>query len=140
MRRDTMVKVKAGVRHKKRERAVAAVRDAGVYHGKQAKTGNSLGLRFERALFHSHPEFSGEVEARIIGPGRMLVVADPEPKRRNIEEDPGLSSFMSFLAAAMLHSPEHITPLDAGVMERSGTLVSNVNSSPEEDLGDEALI
>jgi len=64
------------------ERAVAAVRDAGVYHGKQAKTGNSLGLRFERALFHSHPEFSGDVEAHIIGPGRMLVVADPEPKER----------------------------------------------------------
>ncbi len=133
-------KVKVGVRQKKRERAVATVRDAGVYHGKQAKTGNSLGLRFERALFRSHPEFSGEVEARIIGPGRMLVVANPEPKRRNTEEDPVLSSFMSFLAAAMQHSPEHITPLDAGVMERIGTLVSNVNTSPEEDLGDEALI
>ena len=59
-----------------------------MYHGKQAKTGNSLGLRFERALFHSHPEFSGEVEAHIIGPGRMLVVADPEPKRKSTEEDP----------------------------------------------------
>lgn len=136
-----MAKVKAGARHKKKkERAVATVRDVGVYHGKQAKTGNSLGLRFERALFHSHPEFSGEVEARIIGPGRMLVVADPEPKRRNTEEDPVLSSFMSFLAADMQRSPEHITPLDAGVMERIGTLVSNVNTSPDEDLGDEALI
>jgi hypothetical protein len=111
-----------------------------VYHGKQAKTGNSLGLRFERALFHSHPEFSGEVEARIIGPGRMLVVADPEPKRKSAEEDPVLSSFMSFLAADMQRSPELITPLDAGGMERIDTLVSNVKTSPEEDLGDEALI
>ena len=135
-----MAKVKAGVRHKKREYAVAEVRDAGVYHGKQAKTGNSLGLRFERALFHSHPEFSGEVEAHIIGPGRMLVVADPEPKRRSAEEDPVLSSFMSFLAADMQRSPEHIKPLDAGVMKRIGTLVSNVDSSPAEDLGDEALL
>ena len=135
-----MAKVKVGVRHKKREHSVAMVRDAGVYHGRQAKTGNSLGLRFERALFHSHPEFSGEVEAHIIGPGRMLVVADPEPRRKNAEEDPVLSSFMSFLAADMQHSPEHITPLDAGVMERIGTLVSNVNTSPDEDLGDEALI
>ena len=135
-----MAKVKAGVRHKKREYAVAEVRDAGVYHGKQAKTGNSLGLRFERALFHSHPEFSGEVEAHIIGPGRMLVVADPEPKRRSAEEDPVLSSFMSFLAADMQRSPEHIRPLDAGVMKRIGTLVGNVDTSPEEDLGNEALI
>jgi hypothetical protein len=116
------------------------VRDAGVYHGKQAKTGNSFGLRFERALFHSHPEFSGEVEAHIIGPGRMLVVADPAPRRKNAEEDPVLSSFMSFLAGDMLRSPERITPLDAGVMERIGKLVSSVDTSPEENLGDEALI
>jgi hypothetical protein len=135
-----VAKVKAGVRHKKREHAVAAVRDAGVYHGKQAKTGNSLGLRFERALFHSHPEFSGDVEAHIIGPGRMLVVADPKPKRKSAEEDPVLSSFMSFLAADMQRSPEHIKPLDAGAMERIGTLVRNVDTPPEEKLGDEALI
>ena len=135
-----MAKGKAGVRNKRRMRAVTTVRDAGVYHGKQAKTGNSLGLRFERSLFNSHPEFNGEVEAHIIGPGRMLVVADPEPKRRKAEEDPVLSSFMSFLAADMLRSPEHITPLDAGVMERIGALVSNVDTSPEEDLGNEALI
>jgi hypothetical protein len=135
-----VAKQKVGVRHKKKEGAVGTVRDAGVYHGKQAKTGNSLGLRFERALFHSHPEFSGDVEAHIIGPGRMLVVADPEPKRKSAEEDPVLSSFMSFLAADMQRSPEHIKPLDAGVMERIGTLVSNVDTSPEENLGDEALI
>ena len=135
-----MAKLKAGVRRKKKEHAVTTVRDAGVYHGKQAKTGNSLGLRFERALFHSHPEFSGEVEAHIIGPGRMLVVADPEPKRKNAGQDPVLSSFMSFLAADMQRSPEHIKPLDAGVMERIGTLVKDTDASPEEDLGDEALI
>jgi hypothetical protein len=135
-----VAKVKAGVRHKKREDAVAAVRDAGVYHGKQAKTGNSLGLRFERALSRSHPEFSGEVQAHIIGPGRMLVVADPKPKRRSAEEDPVLCSFMSFLATAMQRSPEHIKPLDARVMKRVGTLVGKVATSPEENLGDEALI
>lgn len=135
-----MAKVKAEVRRRKREHAVTTVSDPGVYHGKQAKTGNSLGLRFERALFHSHPEFSGEVKAHIIGPGRMLVVADPEPQSKCAEEDPVLSSFMSFLAADMQRSPEHIKPLDAGVMERIDTLVRNVDTSPEEDLGDEALI
>jgi hypothetical protein len=135
-----MARAKTGVRRKSRARAVATVRDAGVYHGKQAKTGNSLGLRFERALFHSHPEFSGDVEAHIIGPGRMLVVADPQSKRKSAKEDPVLSSFMSFLAADMLRSPEEITPLDAGVIERIGTLVGNVEADPEENLGDEALI
>ena len=140
VRRNAVAKAKAGVPHKRRVRAAAAVRDAGVYHGKQAKTGNSLGLRFERALFHSHPEFNGEVEAHIIGPGRMLVVADPKSRRKNAKADPVLSSFMSFLAADMLRSPEHIAPLDAGVMERIGKLVSNVDTDPEENLGDEALI
>ena len=135
-----MAKGKGGVRNKRRMRAVTTVRDAGVYHGKQAKTGNSLGLRFERSLFHSHPEFNGEVEAHVIGPGRMLVVADPEPRRKHAEEDPVLSSFMSFLAADMQRSPEHIKPLDAGLMQHIGTLVGNVDTSPEEDLGDEALI
>ena len=135
-----MAKVKAGVRHKKREHAVARVRDASVYHGKQAKTGNSLGLRFERALFHSHPEFNGEVEAHVIGPGRMLVVADPGPKRKNAEEDPVISSFVSFLAADMQRFPENITALDGGVLERIRKLVRDVSTSPEEDLGDEALI
>jgi len=66
--------------------------------------------------------------------------ADPETKGKNAEEDPVLSSFMSFLAVDMQRSPEHIKPLDAGVMERIGTLVDNVDSCPEEDLGDEALI
>jgi hypothetical protein len=116
------------------------MRDTGVYHGKQAKTGNSLGLRFERGLFHSHPEFNGEVEAHIIGPGRMLVVADPKPKRKSAKEDPVLSSFMSFLAADMVRFPERIAPLDATAMRRIGALVKDVDISPEEDLGDEALI
>jgi hypothetical protein len=135
-----MARAKTRVLHRRKTGADARVTDAGVYRGKQAKTGNSLGFRFERALFHSHPEFNGEVEAHVIGPGRMLVVADPESSRKKSERDPVLSSFMSFLAADMQRSAEHTRPLDAGVMERVGALVSDVASSPEEDLGDEALI
>jgi antitoxin PrlF len=97
-------------------------------------------LRFERALFQSHPEFNGEVEARVIAPGRMLVVARAEEKAKNKEEDPVLSSFMSFLAADMQRSPEQIRPLDVELVRRAADLVSDVESSPEEDLGDEALI
>jgi prlF antitoxin for toxin YhaV_toxin len=135
-----MARVKARAPHKKKERAPGPVGNAGVYRGKQAKTGNSLGLRFERALFHSHPEFNGKVEAHVIGPGRMLVVADPEPRKKSAHEDPVLSSFMSFLAADMQRSPEHITPLDSEVIKHIGALVGDVETSLEEDLGDEALI
>lgn len=135
-----MARAKTKVSHKKKVRAARPVEKAGVYRGKQARTGNSLGLRFERALFHSHPEFNGEVEAHVIGPGRMLVVAGLEPKKKSREEDPVLSSFMSFLAADMQRSPEHITPLNSEVIEEIGTLVSDVKTTAEEDLGDEALI
>lgn len=134
-------KVVAKATRRKNLRAAQPIEGAGgVYRGRQAKTGNSLGLRFERALFHSHPEFNGEVEAHVIGPGRMLVVADPESAKKSPEEDPVLSSFMSFLASDMRNSPGHITPLDGAVVDRIGTLVQEVKTSPEEDLGDEALI
>jgi PrlF antitoxin of toxin-antitoxin system YhaV/PrlF len=140
MKKSRVTKAKAGVRRKRRGHAAATAREAGVYHGKQAKTGNSLGFRFERALFHTHPEFSGEVEARVIGPGCMLVVADPPPRKKNADADPVLSSFLSFLAADMLRSPEQITPLEAAAIERIGALVGKVDTAPEEDLGDKALI
>jgi len=91
-------------------------------------------------LFQSHPEFNGEVEARVIAPGRMLVVARADEKARRKEDDPVLSSFMSFLAADMQRSPERIRPLDAALTKRAGGLVRDVESSPEEDLGDGALI
>jgi prlF antitoxin for toxin YhaV_toxin len=135
-----VTKVRTKASRKKREPVPRLLEKVGIYRGKQAKTGNSLGLRFERALFHSHPEFNGEVEAYVIGPGRMLVVADPEPGKKSAEEDPVLSSFMSFLASDMRNSPGHITPLDSDVLDRIGRLVGEVKTSPEEDLGDEALI
>jgi len=135
-----MAKTKAKARHPRKGRAAPRAGEAGVYRGRQTKTGNSLGLRFERALFRSHPEFRGEVKAHVIGPGRLLVVAHSQPRKRSTEEDPVLSSFMSFLAADMLRFPGRITPVEAGVMEHIGTLVSGVSPSPEEDLGDEGLI
>jgi hypothetical protein len=137
----TKVRARSKAWRKKGKRAPRALGNTGaIYRGKQAKTGNSLGLRFERALFHSHPEFNGEVEAHVIGPGRMLVVADPESRKKSADEDPVLSSFMSFLASDMRNSPGHITPLDSGALDRIGALVQDVKTSPEEDLGDEALI
>lgn len=133
-------KVVAKATRRKSLRAQPIEGAGGVYRGRQAKTGNSLGLRFERALFHSHPEFNGQVEAHVIGPGRMLVVADPESARKSVNEDPVLSSFMSFLASDMRNSPGGLTPLDGDAIGRIGALVEGVKTSPEEDLGDEELM
>ena len=47
------------------------------YRGKQAKTGNSLGFRLDRAFFKSHSEFNDqEVKVTVIAPGRALISVD----------------------------------------------------------------
>lgn len=110
------------------------------YRGKQAKTGNSLGLRFDKALFQSHPEFSGEVRAHVIAPGRMLVVAEPAAKSRRQETDPVMEAFLSFLADDMARSPQQLKPLDRGLVRRIKTLVGRLPVNPDEDLGDEPIL
>lgn len=106
------------------------------YRGKQARTGNSLGLRFDKALFQSHPEFSGEVRAHVIAPGRMLVVAEPVAKSRRRERDPVMEAFLSFLAADMVSSPQQIKPLDRTLADRVHALVGHLIVDPHEDLGE----
>jgi hypothetical protein len=110
-----------------------------VYRGKQAKTGNSLGLRFDKALFQSHPEFSGEVRAHVIAPGRMLVVAEPTAKPGR-QSDPVMDAFLSFLAADMVRTPQQIKPLDGALVERIKALVGHLPVRPDEDLGDEPTL
>lgn len=117
----------------------AQARKAAGYRGKQAKTGNSLGLRFDKALFQSHPEFSGEVRAHVIAPGHMLVVAEPRAKRRQQESDPVMETFLSFLAEDMARSPQQIRPLAQTLAQRIETLVGHLPVNPREDLGDESL-
>src|ERR1700728_1771352 len=96
------------------------------YRGRQAKTGNSLGLRFDKALFRSHPEFSGEVRAHVIAPGRMLVVAEPITKWRKRESDPVMEAFLSFLAADMATAPQKIKPLNRALADRIDALTGHL--------------
>ena len=111
---------------------------APVYRGKQARTGNSLGLRFDKALFRSHPEFSGGVRAHVIAPGRMLVIAETiESSPRS--EDPVIEAFLSFLASDMALSPRQIKPLDRGLMRRIKAVTGKVPVNPNEDLGSRRL-
>ncbi|HXK01842.1 MAG TPA: type II toxin-antitoxin system PrlF family antitoxin [Verrucomicrobiae bacterium] len=114
---------------------------SGCYHGKQARTGNSLGFRFDKALFQSHPEFSGDVRGHVIAPGSMLVVAeDPVPRQRRTQEDPMLVPFLSLLAQDIAQSPRSIRPLDQGLADRIQGLVGHLEVNPDEDLGDDNLI
>ncbi len=107
------------------------------YRGKQTRTGNSFGFRFDRALFKSHPEFTGEVKAQIIAPGRMLVsVAEPVVERA----DPMMAAFLAFLAGDIAKAPERIQPMSRDLAKRMDRLVKGVSVSPEESLGEESLL
>ena len=108
-----------------------------VYRGKQARTGNSTGFRFERALFKSHPEFKGDVRAHVIAPGRMLVTAEV---REDDREDPVFAAFLAFLAQDMEKNPDSIRPLDEARMKRIEELTKGVAVNPDEDLGEESLL
>jgi len=118
---------------------VAAEQGLVEYRGKQAKTGNSLGFRFDRALFKGHPEFGGEVSAHVIAPGRMLVTARAPTKQKK-EEDPVVAAFLAFMAQDMVRSPQDIRLLDATLMGRMNDLVKGVPVTPDENLGDEELL
>jgi antitoxin PrlF len=109
------------------------------YRGKRAKTGNSLGFRFDKALFQSHPEFSGDVRAHVIAPGTLLVVAEPK-EEPNDENDPVLAAFLAFLADDMEKHPEQIMPLDPELMARIDALVGDIPVDLNEDLGDDPLL
>ena len=113
-----------------------AQREAG-YSGRRSKTGNSSGFRFEGALFKSHPEFTGEVRAHVIAPGRLLVTAEPLEER---DSDPVLSSFLAFLSQDMLNHPESIRVLDEGLMDEIASLTKGVHVDEDEDFGEENLL
>lgn len=107
------------------------------FRGKRTKTGNSSGFRFESALFKGHPEFSGEVRAHVIAPGRMLVVAE---RGKQKETDPVMESFLAFLAKDMARFPEKMRPLSRERMKRIERLTKGMRVKSDEDLGDEILL
>jgi hypothetical protein len=107
------------------------------YRGKQARTGNSFGFRFDRALFKSHPEFAGEVKAQVIAPGRMLVsVTHPVTERT----DPVMASFLAFLASDIAKAPQTIKPFDRDLASRIDRLVEGVAAAHDEPLGEESFL
>ena len=122
---------------KARQAAAASQVSPVEYVGRRAKTGNSLGFRFEGAFFKSHPEFSGEVRARVIAPGRLLVVASPV---EDTEDDPVIASFLAWMKHDMVHHPENLRPLDEGLTHRIASLVEGVTVSADEDFGDQELL
>jgi hypothetical protein len=107
------------------------------YRGKQTKTGNSSGFRFEGALFKSHPEFNGDVTAYVLAPGRLLLTANKVPRDKS---DPAMEAFLAFLSQDIATAPHRITPLDADLARRIDRLTKGVATSRDEDLGSEEIL
>jgi hypothetical protein len=106
------------------------------YSGRATKTGNSRGFRFESALFVSHPEFeSGDVEADVIAPGRLLVRTRVE--NAPSEADPIFDAFLAFLAEQMRTHPEDIEALTRQDVESLDELLAGVEYDPAEEIPEE---
>lgn len=115
----------------KSAKAESVVSTGTEYRGKQTKTGNSSGFRFEGALFKSHPEFNGDVTAYVLAPGRLLVTAE-NPQRE--KADPAMEAFLAFLSQDIAASPNRIRPLDSDLTDRIDRLVEGVASGHDEEL------
>jgi hypothetical protein len=112
--------------------------DSPIYTGRKTKTGNSEALRFEQALFRSHPEFSDRVVAQVIAPGCMLVLAEsPEDAAEGETDDPLIEAFLAFVEKEM---PQHLMEIEPQLFDRLDALVGHVQVDPDEDLAEESLL
>ena len=102
------------------------------YSGRAMKTGNSKGLRFESALFTAHPEFaSGQFEADVIAPGRLLVRACGATEAGDTR-DAVMDAFLAVLAAELERRPAGLAPLAPEFVASVDGLVAGVEYDPNE--------
>lgn len=100
------------------------------FSGKSTPIGNSNGIRFDAALFKTHPEFFGEVKATVLGPGQMLVsvlCADAMPADAvDDESNPVMQAFLHFLERQMIEHPDLIEPVSEADLAQIAALVAGV--------------
>ncbi len=110
------------------------------YKGTITTTGNSDGIRFEKALFQACPEFRqrAKVSAHVIGRGQILVsIIDNSTEDASTEEDPVISAFLSFLSADMERHPARITPLSQETIAQAIELTKDVVVSDDDLIPDD---
>lgn len=103
------------------------------YRGKITTVGTSEGIRLDKNLFKQNPEFkqAAEVQAHIIGPGKMLITVLDNSNIDN-EDDPIVGAFLAFLANDMAKNPAGITPVDTNVIARAKALTTGMTVSDDE--------
>ena len=106
------------------------------YTGKISTIGNSDAIRLDKNLFKQHPEFKqkANVRAHVIGPGTMLLQVIDDAATE-IDDDPIVQAYLSFMAQDMVNNPAHITPLPAALMDELNELTAGVTVTDDDDLG-----
>ena len=108
------------------------------YTGTITTTGKSEAIRFEKALFKSHPEFRQKIKvhAHVIGPGTMLVSVADEIAADS-RADPVMGAFLSFLAQDVASKPARVRPLGATRIAEARELTEGVTVDDGEALPDD---
>ena len=99
------------------------------YGGTVTPVGNSKGIRLDAEFFRAHPEFNGKVHATVIADGQVLLSAKTTKQRPvdDVDADPVMLSFLSFLQEQMARHPDMIAPADRAQLARIRKLVKGVD-------------
>jgi antitoxin PrlF len=109
------------------------------YNGSITTTGRSEAIRLDKDLFKQHPEFEqkAKVQAHVIGPGQILISLIGNAQSADVDEDPVVTAFLSFIERDMLKNPEHIIPLSDEFLQNVSALTQGVEVSDDEVFPDE---
>jgi antitoxin PrlF len=109
------------------------------YNGSITTTGRSEAIRLDKDLFKQHPEFQqkAKVQASVIAPGQILISLLDNVVSADVDEDPVVTAFLSFIEQDMLKDPDRIIPLSDEFLQSMSVLTQGAEVSDEEVLPDE---
>lgn len=116
------------------------------FKGSITTTGRSEAFRLEKALFKAHPEFrqKAKIRAHVIGPGSVLITLDRDEENsrddEDVERDPVVSAYLSFLARDMGEHPERLRPLAEADLSRIEALTRSVTVSDDMVIPDDVTL
>jgi hypothetical protein len=109
------------------------------FSGSVATTGNSRGLRLEKAFFQAAPEFGtagSAIRADLIGPGTVLIRTDV-PAAAIEESDPIIGAWLGFIDADIQANPGRLVPLRETDLTEMKKLVESVSVSDGDVIPDD---
>jgi antitoxin PrlF len=115
------------------------------FKGSITTTGRSEALRLDKALFKAYPEFRqrARIRAQVIGPGSLLVTLDDDAAADNgadIERDPVVSAYLSFLERDMTERPDRLRPFTEADVARIQALTKDVRVSDDDVMPDDVTL